>query len=76
MAMKKEELQNYNTLRVVRGGTSVVAALQYSVTERTHIAVMPACGTVGTVRAEQIRLTDELIARIMCEQDGTIRLDL
>ena len=37
---------------------------------------MPLSQTVGTVQAEHITLTDELIARIVCEKDGTIRLDL
>jgi hypothetical protein len=76
MAMTKEELQNYKSLTIVRAGTSAVAALQYSVTEHTYVAMMPATGTVGTVQAEQIKLTDEKIALIVIEQDGTIRLDL
>jgi len=75
-AMKKENLQKYASLKIVHNGTSVMASLSYSVTERRYIAMLPASGVFGTVQAEQIILTDDMMGRILCQPDGTISLDL
>lgn len=76
MIMEKENLQNYESLTIVCNNATIVARLQHSVTEHMYIAMMPPSSTVGTVQAEQIKLTDDMIGRISANQDGTIQLVL
>jgi hypothetical protein len=74
--MKKENLQKYASLKIVHNGTSVMARLTYSVTKHTFTAILPASGIFSSVRDEQIKLTADMMGRILCQPDGTISLDL
>ena len=74
--MKSEHLRKYPSLTIVSGGTSVIAHLDYSVTEHKYIATLPASGLFAAVPDQQIELTADLVGQIVCQPDGTISLNL
>ena len=74
--MKSEILQKYASLKIIQGNITVVAHLAYSVTEHLYIATLPASGIIATVKDEQIKLTTDMVGRIVCLPDGTISLDM
>jgi len=69
-------MQKHVALELVHNGMSDTVRLTYSVTEHTFIAILPASGILSSVQDEQLKLTVDMVGHIVCEPDGTIRLDL
>lgn len=61
-------------IRLVHEHMQVVAALEYSEAERAFVAVLTGSGIFGPVEDFRLKLTDDMMQRIVFHPDGTIQL--
>ena len=75
-SMDSKILQDFAKLTIFVNGTKIVADLTYSPTKNKFTARLPASGLFGSVQDEELRLTADMVGRIVCQKNGTLRLDI